>query len=153
MPESDYLWKRDKSPDFSEMPFTHWTNSRKVASSNSHSVSIIALLEPFSFKDDFARTQKRNFVLRSPSSDAKNSGVHREEGHSKAAPWKTTGLVRFRRLIRSFSGSWSEASDVLSTSRSLALFTSKSLSSAMFSDVMIWLFRCTIESQLGYRKL
>ena len=23
MPESDYLWKRDKSPDFSEKPFTH----------------------------------------------------------------------------------------------------------------------------------
>lgn len=124
-----YLWKRDKRPDFSMQPFNHWINSSKVASSKSQSVSIIALLQGVSFADDFSREQNRNLVRSSPSSVAKNSGVHREHAHCKAAPLNTAGSVRFKSWVRSFAGL--ESSEILSTLQWSGLFTSNPHSSAM----------------------
>lgn len=101
--------------------FNHWINSLKLPSSNSQSVSIMAVLPGFSLVDGFALEQNRNLVRRSPTSEAKNSGVHCKHVHCFAAPLKTAGSVRFKIWILSFSGL--EISEILSTSRWRLLFT------------------------------
>ena len=110
-------------------PFNHWKNSPKLPSSNSQSVSIMAVLTGFSLVDGFALAQNRNLVRRSPTSEAKNSGVHCKHVHCLAAPLKTAGSVRFKIWILSFTGL--EISEILSTPRWRLLFTFKPRSSAM----------------------
>lgn len=133
---SGYLWKRDKRPEFSMHPFNHWINSEKFASSNSLSVSIIAPLSDISFVRDFSLDKNLKFVLSSPSSEAKNSGVHPEHAHCDAAPLNTAGSLRFKRWIRRVSGTGS--SDILSTPQSWALLISNRLNPRSSAAMLGW---------------